>query len=353
MRHVSDIVVDDERGVWQIALKFLSVADRDEFIFSAPEDKRGDIERPARRRRKCMSDIFGEAQSGCAALSLTQIEFFVAQDEFGCDDGSVVVCVAQALFNEASGVDFLKQRAEGSVLEEGKDDGAVAIFHGVSAAINEDEAAHFFGMLERISPSDVAAHRGSTEDEFFHAELSCDLIDEVDVGVDGVVVIDGGSGEAVAGDIQSDDAVYFAELLDPWLPAMERCVGSMDEDDGRAVGAALIADVGSLSAGEGDELRSGAGIFVVYLFGGDVVAQQRCEGENEDEDNSACYGEDGFCGGGHADHFKFLFVWEFINSEEKAQQMARSARAASAIQRGGGATREVCSAASRRHPLIR
>ena len=78
---MSDIVVDDERGVWQIALKFLRVADRDEFIFSAPEDERGDIERPARRRRKCMSDIFGEAQSGCAALSFSQVEFFVAQDE--------------------------------------------------------------------------------------------------------------------------------------------------------------------------------------------------------------------------------------------------------------------------------
>ena len=299
LRHVSDIVVDDERGVWQIALKFLSVADRDEFIFSAPEDERGDIEHPARRRRCGVGDIFGEAQSGCAALSFSQIEFFVAHDEFGCDDGSVVVCVAHALFYEASGVDFLKQRAEGSVLEEGEDDGPVAAFVGISAAIDEDEAAHFHRMLQRIPPSDVAAHRGSAEDEFFHAELSCDLIDEVDIGVDGVVVIDGGPCEAMAGDIHSDDAECFAELFDPRLPSMERCVGSMDEDDGGAVCASLIADMSALAIGERDELGSFVGIFGVYLFGGDVVAQQRGEGESEDEDYPACYDEDGFCGGGH------------------------------------------------------
>ena len=143
---------------------------------------------------------------------------------FGSDDGGVVVGVAHTLFDEASGVDFLKQRAEGSVSQEGEDDGAVAAFVGISAAIDEDEPAHFFGILQSIPPSDIAAHGGSADDEFVDAELACDFIDEVDISGDGVVVIGCGTCEAVAGCIHSNDAECFTELLDPRLPSVERGV---------------------------------------------------------------------------------------------------------------------------------
>ena len=95
---------------------------------------------------------------------------------------------------------------------------------GISAAIDEDQPAHFFGILQSIPPSDIAAHGGSADDEFVDAELSGDFIDEVDVGGDGVVVIVGGACEAVSGCIHSDDAECFTELLDPRLPSVERGV---------------------------------------------------------------------------------------------------------------------------------
>ena len=82
----------------------------------------------------------------------------------------------------------------------------------------------------------------------------------------------------------------------------------MDEDDGAAIFAALIADVGALSTGEGDELGSVVGIFGVDLFGWDVIAHDGGEGERKDEDQPACYDEDGFCGGGH---FLYPFLYPF------------------------------------------
>src|SRR3546814_4325288 len=108
--------------------------------------------------------------------------------------------------------------------------------------------------------SDVCSsdlHRIAAEDEMIEAERCRDDIDRGDHPARAIIPVGRRAREAVAGQVEGDDAVIAAQPLGQRLPRLEAAVRSVEEQHHRSVARALVAIVNALrSAEHTSELQS-------------------------------------------------------------------------------------------------
>ena len=163
--------------------------------------------------------------------------------------------------------------------------------HRVAGRIDEDELLEALRMGQGVVPGDAPAPGVAGQGEALDPDLCCDLVDGAHHGNIGVVVARHRTGQSVAGHVQADQAERFPELGDPWLPGVERCVGAVDEDEGRTVPPALVPDVND---GAARDLQEPGALICVppgELLGWDVEPNGAGHGseEGQGEDGEDCF----------------------------------------------------------------
>src|SRR5262245_59669483 len=129
------------------------------------------------------------------------------------------------------------------------------LFRGKSAGVDEDEARHAFGMLDREKKGCATAHGVTTNGEAMQSEYARDLIDKLDHALLGIVSVGHGSRQTVSRQVQGDDAKSITEPFRPRLPGIERGIGTVNENQRKRVARSTVPYVRTRSFRQRQELR--------------------------------------------------------------------------------------------------
>ena len=284
---MADTGIEDQLRAGDRGGELFAVLVGDEIVALAVHDqrRRGDAREQFRRRLTARLALARDEFEQRFAVAGGARKARIAFHHLVGDETRIAETVFQPAADQRGQIKIFHHAARQVDFQQAEDQRAVFAFRlGARPAggVDQNEAVEPLREGERIIPGGGAAHRVSGEREAFDLQRVGHAVDGLDELPRADFRIVDAAREAMARQVNADDAVVALQVVDPGLPGVQRGGEAVDENDRFGVARADIAEVHAHVVAEGEIAAVGIGVDGFQLFVGNVIAAKRHPTGEED-----------------------------------------------------------------------